>query len=104
VCIRPQIRGKHCKGSLNALNADNGSFLWQRCFNDGPILRPVAVVPGVLVVSEGTYVVVLAAASGTTLYRFQDSSSDSFFYGGASIANGVIYIGNKDGNLFALGT
>ena len=98
------IRGKHCKGSLNALNPGTGTFIWQRCFNDGPVLGPVSGVPGVLVVSEGAYVVVLAAASGTTLYRFQDTSSDSFFYGGASISNGVIYIGNKDGNLFAIGT
>ncbi len=98
------IRGKYCQGSLNALHPGTGTFLWQRCFNDGPVLGPVAGVPGVLVVGEGAYVVVLAAASGTTLYRFQDTTSGSFFYGGASISNGVIYIGNKDGNLFAIGT
>lgn len=98
------IRGKVCKGSLSAINPGNGAFLWQRCFNDGPVLAPVAGVPGVLVVGQGPYVVVLAAASGTTLYRFEDTNSGSLFYGGASIANGVIYIGNMDGNLFAIGT
>jgi outer membrane protein assembly factor BamB len=98
------IRGKHCPGSLRALDPDNGSFRWQRCLTSGPVLGPVTAVPGVLVVGEGTYVVVLADASGTTLYRFEDTNTDSFFYGGASIANGVIYIGNKDGNLYAIGT
>lgn len=98
------IRGKHCHGSLRAIDPDNGAFLWQRCFNDGPVLAPVAGVPSVLVVGEGTYLVVLAAASGTTLYRFEDTNSGSIFYGGASIANGVIYIGNMDGHLYAIGT
>ncbi|MEO8970980.1 MAG: PQQ-binding-like beta-propeller repeat protein, partial [Ktedonobacteraceae bacterium] len=96
------IRGKHCQGSLRAINPDNGTFLWQRCFTDGPVLAPVTGVPGVLVVGQGPYVVVLAAASGTTLYRFEDTSSGSIFYGGASIVNGVIYIGNMDGHLYAL--
>ncbi|MEO8971097.1 MAG: PQQ-binding-like beta-propeller repeat protein [Ktedonobacteraceae bacterium] len=98
------IRGKHCQGSLRAINPDNGVFLWQRCFTDGPILAPVAGVPGVLVVGEGAYIVVLAAASGTMLYRFEDTNNNAIFYDGASIANGVIYIGNMDGNLYAIGT
>ncbi|HVB25976.1 MAG TPA: PQQ-binding-like beta-propeller repeat protein [Ktedonobacteraceae bacterium] len=98
------IRSKQCQGSLRAINPGNGAFLWQRCFNSGPVLAPVVGVPGVLVVGEGTDLVVLAAASGTTLYRFNDTNSGSLFYGGASIANGVIYIGNMDGYLYAIGT
>ncbi|HLJ35999.1 MAG TPA: PQQ-binding-like beta-propeller repeat protein [Ktedonobacteraceae bacterium] len=98
------IRDKHCQGSLRAINPDNGDYLWQRCFTDGPVLAPVAGVPGVLVVGQGPYVVVLAASSGTTLYRFKDSNKDSMFYGGACIVHGVIYIGNMDGNLYAIGT
>lgn len=101
---RTTIGGKKCKGSVNALNPDNGSFLWQRCFNDGGVLGPVAVVPGVLVVGHGSRITVLATASGQTLYHFEDTTSGSVFYGGASIANGAIYIGNKDGHLFAIGT
>ncbi|MHB8595921.1 MAG: outer membrane protein assembly factor BamB family protein [Ktedonobacteraceae bacterium] len=101
---RTTIGGTHCKGSVNALNPDNGSFLWQRCFTSGVVLGPVAVVPGVLVVGQGNRVVVLATASGQTLYHFVDTTNGSVFYGGASISNGVIYIGNKDGRLFAIGT
>ena len=98
------IGGKKCQGSLNAINPNNGSFLWQYCFTDGPVLASVAVVPGVVVVGEGRYVEVLAAASGKLLYSFKDSGSSSVFYGGASIAGGVIYIGNMDGHLYAIGT
>ena len=101
---RITVGGKKCQGSLNAINPDNGNFLWQYCFTDGPVLASVAVVPGVLVVGEGRYVKVLAAASGQMLYSFKDSSSGSAFYGGASIAGGVIYIGNMDGHLYAIGT
>ncbi len=98
------IRGKFCKGSVRAINPDTGAFLWQRCFTTGSVLGPVTEVPGVVVVSEGAYVVVLDAASGKTLYRYDDTNSGAMFYGGASIAGGVIYIGNMDGNLFAIGT
>jgi outer membrane protein assembly factor BamB len=101
---RTTIGGTPCKGSVNALNPDNGNFLWRRCFTDGGVLGPVAVVPGVLVVGHGSRITVLATASGQTLYHFVDTTSGSIFYGGASISNGIIYIGNKDGRLFAIGT
>jgi len=38
------------------------------------------------------------------LYSFEDSGSGSLFYGAASISRGVIYLGNMDGKLYAIGT
>jgi len=44
---------------------------------------------------------VLDATSGNTLFRFNDTNSGSRFWGWASVSNGVLYIGNKDGRLYA---
>jgi outer membrane protein assembly factor BamB len=92
-----------CKGSLNALSG-NGSRKWQHCFSSGAVLGAVSAVPGVVVVGEGTYVNVQAASDGSSLFNYHDTNSGSAFWSGASISNGVIYIGNQDGHLYALGT
>ena len=68
----------------------------------GPILGAVSAVPGVIVVGEGNFVLVVDAVTSATLFRYQDPNANSVFWGAASISNGVIYIGNQDG-LYALG-
>jgi polyvinyl alcohol dehydrogenase (cytochrome) len=98
------INGKACKGSVDAINPANGSFIWRHCLNDGPVLGPIAVANGVVAAGQGRYLMVLAASNGNTLYRFEDTNSGSLFYGGPSISHGVIYIGNMDGRLYAIGT
>jgi outer membrane protein assembly factor BamB len=98
------IKGTACKGSIDAINPANGSFIWQHCLQDGPVLGPIAVANGVVAAGQGRYLMVLAASNGNTLFRFQDTNSGSLFYGGPSISHGVIYIGNMDGRLYAIGT
>jgi polyvinyl alcohol dehydrogenase (cytochrome) len=88
------INGSTCKGSLRALIPATGTFLWEHCLNglnDAPV------------VGEGKALVLIATASGSTLFTFSDLSSSSIFYGSASISNGVLYAGNADGYLYALG-
>jgi polyvinyl alcohol dehydrogenase (cytochrome) len=97
------INGSICKGSLRALNPATGSFKWEHCFNEGTVLPAVTVVPGVVVVGEGTDMVVMDTTTGQTLFTYHDANSRSNFYGAASISNGVLYIGNRDGNLYAFG-
>lgn len=98
------IAGASCQGSLRALAPDTGKFLWEHCLNDGPVLGAVSMVPGVVVVGEGTTLAVMAASDGHTLFTYADTNSNSHFYGAASISNGVLYIGNIDGILYAFGT
>ncbi len=97
------IGGVGCKGSLRALNPATGAFIWEHCMKDGPVLGAVTAVPGVVVANEGTFVIVVNATTNQTLFRFHDTHSGSFFVSGASISNGVIYVGNLDHNLYALG-
>ena len=97
------INGSSCLGSLRALNPATGAFLWEHCLSSGPVLGAVTEVPGVLAVGQGMYLMVIAASTGQTLFRYQDTNSGSLFYGAASISNGMLYIGNQDGNLYAFG-
>jgi outer membrane protein assembly factor BamB len=98
------INGKACLGSLRALNPATGGFLWQHCMNDGPVLGAVSAIPGVAVVGEGPAFALTATTSGQTLFTYKDFATYSHFYGTASIINGVLYIGNMDGILYAFGT
>jgi len=68
------------------------------------VLGAVTLAPGLALVSEGHYFLVVATANGQTLFRYFDETEQ--FFGPASIANGVIYVGSYAGDagrLFAFG-
>lgn len=94
-------QGTNNEGSLQALDPATGSFIWRDCFPSGNVLGAVTAVPGVAVVGAGPTMEVISTASGQTLFSYQDTSSGAIFYGAASIANGVLYIGDTNGNLYA---
>jgi len=98
------IGGSSCKGSVRALYPSTGNFKWEHCVNDGPVLAAVSLVPGVAVIGEGNTFVAVATSDGHTLFTYTDTNAGSNFYGPASISNGVLYIGNFDGYLYAFGT
>jgi outer membrane protein assembly factor BamB len=100
---RTAINGVKCRGSVRALDPATGAYLWEQCLTDGTVLAAVIVVPGVVVVEDGSAMVVLAAASGQTLFSYKDHTKSSVFYGAASISNGMLYVGNFDGNFYAFG-
>lgn len=95
------IKGQSCQGSLRALNPNNGNFIWEHCMQAGPVLGAVSVVPGVVAITEGNYLLIVDATTANTLYRFQDTQSGGTFYGAASVSNGVLYVGGMDGHLYA---
>ena len=97
------INGQGCPGSLQALNPANGLPIWQQCLHDGHVLAPVSAVPGVVVATAGTNVIVDDSASGQNLITLTDTNSGSLYYGAASISRGVLYVGNMDGILHAYG-
>src|SRR5947209_2931048 len=97
------IGSQACLGSLQALNPANGLRIWQQCLSAGPVLAPVSAVPGVVVATAGTDVIVDDSTTGKNLITLTDTSSNSLYYGGASISQGVLYVGNMDGILHAYG-
>jgi outer membrane protein assembly factor BamB len=97
------IDRNYCAGSVRALNPENGSLLWEDCLTNGPVLAPVTVIPGIVVVEEGPAFDVLNATSGKALFVYRDANTYSTFDGPATISNGVLYVGNLDGILYAFG-
>ena len=97
------VNGNYCAGSVRALNPVDGSVLWVRCLMHGPVLAAVTAIPGVLVVEEGPAFDVLNATSGMTLFVYRDANAYSTFDGPATVSNGVLYVGNLDGMLYAFG-
>lgn len=95
------INGVSCQGSVQALQPATGKAVWQDCLQGGPVLGAVTAVPGVIFLGAGTYFMAVGASSGNTLFSYQDTNAGSGFWGAASISNGVAYIGNQDGTLFA---
>jgi outer membrane protein assembly factor BamB len=94
------IGGKNCKGSLRALNPSSGAFIWQLCLLDGPVFEPVSAVPGVIFVGEGPHFLAVDATTGKILFNYTTKGS---IEAAASISNGMVYVGDNSGNLYAFG-
>ena len=60
--------------------------------------------PGVVAEGYGNALTVVDASSGKQLFNYQDTAASSRFWWAATISHGVLYIGNKDGNLYAFAT
>jgi len=56
-----------------------------------------------VIVGAGSSLAVLDATTGQRLFLYTDPAIVSNFWGAASVSNGVLYMGNKDGNLYAFG-
>lgn len=96
------INGTSCTGSVNALNPANGAFIWRVCQTSGSTLCPIVTSPGLLMIGQGRYLKVFKASSGSLLFSYKETITGSLFRA-PIISNGVIYIGNMDGNLDAFG-
>ncbi len=92
-----------CAGSISAINPATGAAIWRKCLQSGAVIGAVTLVPGVAFIGEGTEVLAVSLSNGATLFRFTDNNPGSQFWGPASIANGRVYIGNQDGNLYSFG-
>jgi outer membrane protein assembly factor BamB len=63
-------------------------------------------VPGLVVVGANATLDVIAtggAQAGQIVYAYTDPATTSYFKGAATIANGVIYVGDWNGHLDAFG-
>lgn len=96
------INGKTCGGSVRALDPTNGNAKWEYCA-PSKVIDPVMAAPGVVVVGATRFLKVLDTTAGKELFSFYDPVVGSSFFGAATIINGMMYIGDTSGNLFAFG-
>jgi polyvinyl alcohol dehydrogenase (cytochrome) len=94
-----KINGVSCAGTITALNPTTGATVWTRCLPDGAVLGAVAAAPGIVAVGEGNKLLLLSATSGQTLYSY---TTQSTIWGAPSIVDGVLYVGDNGGSLYAL--
>ena len=93
------IAGTACKGSISAVNPNDGSFLWRDCLNDGWVMGAVtAAAKGFAIVGEGTHLIIVNTSNGQILWNYTGPGK---FQGPATLANGVIYATDNVGNLSA---
>jgi outer membrane protein assembly factor BamB len=97
------INGTSCAGFLRALNPATGTVSWENCLPDGPVLGGVIAVPGLAIVGEGNAIQLIDSSTGQTLNSLVDSLGNSRYFSVGAISNGVLYMGNMDGYLYAYG-
>ena len=91
------INGVGYPGTVLALNPANGDFIWQHGA-PGSVIGALAYDNGMVFDGGGSYLEVLDATTGQRLYSYDTGSQ---IYGGPSIADGVIYIGDTNGQVDA---
>ena len=96
------LNGQNCTGTFQALDPASGTPRWQIC-TPGKVSAAPTVIPGVVITGTVGYLFALDATTGKQLFSFHDASVGSDFWGSATVDNGVLYVGNADGSLYAFG-
>lgn len=101
------LNGTACVATVRALDPATGHTRWAYCINSGAALGALTLGPGFAIASGGGTMFVIGTQggqAGKALFRFTDPNDPgAWFYGPAAISNGMVYVGNADGNLFAFG-
>jgi hypothetical protein len=91
--------GSTYKGVVYAFNPNLlGSPLWTHATSD-TVMAAVTAAPGIIVVGEGKYVLVIDTHNGRTVASL--SKGTGIFYGAPSISHGVLCEGDTNGYLYA---
>ncbi len=91
------INGTGYSGVVRAFNPADGTVLWTHT-DAGPILGSLAYDNGLLAFGQGNIFEVLDATTGRSVY---DYCTNSYIFSAAAIADGEIFVGNSDDNMYA---
>jgi outer membrane protein assembly factor BamB len=94
-----EIGGAGYAGSVRALDPATGRYIWE---HGAPgVVRPaLAYANGLVFDAADSTMEVLDATSGARLYSF---TAGGEIWGQPIVANGRVYVGSTDGNVYALG-
>jgi eukaryotic-like serine/threonine-protein kinase len=91
---------------IYAVNARNGSLVWKFATGDVVHATPAVDSSGVYVGSFDGYFYALGRTTGTLIWKFKSIGHDYFpqgaFQGSATLGNGLIFVGARDFNFYAL--
>src|SRR5579884_1813847 len=96
------INGQAYPGTVRALDPGTGAYLWQHP-TTGLVIAAIAYDNGLVMDGAGSVFEVLDASNGHRLYSYD---TGSLIYGGPSVAEGMVFVGNTGGQVtaFALPT
>ncbi|MBA3826661.1 MAG: PQQ-binding-like beta-propeller repeat protein, partial [Ktedonobacterales bacterium] len=89
--------GQGYPGAVRALDPATGNVLWERG-DQGPVVPAVTWVNGLVIAEPGNTVEVLDATTGARLWSYATGAP---IYAAASVAEGAIFTGSVDGNVYA---
>ncbi len=92
------VDGTRCDATVNAMNPLDGSLEWRHCI-DGRPGGGIMATGSVIALAGGHFVNVLDKSDGAPLFAYKDEAA--IVWGLATIANGSLYVGDFDGNVFA---
>ena len=92
----------YCVSTVLALDPASGNYRWEWC-TGYRIYAAITTIPGLVIVDAGPFITILNAKNGKILFSYKDTTKNALFYGPASVAHGVLYAGDMNGNLIALG-
>ncbi len=93
------INGVGYKGAVRALDPATGHSLWEHGSLD-VVIPALAYSNGLIIDGAGSVLEVLDASNGTRLYSYTTGGK---LYAAPSVANGQIFTGGIDGNVYAFG-
>jgi outer membrane protein assembly factor BamB len=94
------INGSAVNGFVRGVDPATGNFIWQHGMSN-PVIPALAFDNGLVAVAAGATFSVLNSSSGAQLYSTNPGSGT--FYGAPSFANGEIFAGSTNKNLYAFG-
>jgi outer membrane protein assembly factor BamB len=92
-----------CAGSIRAVRPATGQVVWADCLRSGPVSGAVTAVPGLAFVDAGNTIYAVGTNRGTIVWSYKDTHGGSDFWGAPTVSGGRVYVGNRDGNLYAFG-
>jgi outer membrane protein assembly factor BamB len=93
------ISGVGHVGAVSALDPATGNIVWQHA-DPAPVVPALTYDNGLVIAGTGSSLEMLDTATGHRLYGY---TTGAVLYGPPSAANGTVYFGSGDGNLYALG-
>jgi len=97
------INNVSCTGSIQALDSATGNLIWQDCLTQGHVIAAVTVIPGIVIVTQGNTVSLIATATGQILNSLVDTTTTSYYFASATVSNGMLFAANMNGKFFAYG-
>ena len=93
------INGVNFNGSVRALDPATRNFKWEHG-SAKPVIAALAYDNGLVMDGAGNILEVLNSSNGTPLYSYKTGAT---IYGAPSVANGEIFAGSVDKNVYAFG-